>query len=352
MEIKSSARTYSVQFAKDFAESVEEASLIPNAFTVIDANVNRLYGEIIKTHLKGPILEITAVEENKTYEKTGEYIRQLLEMGIRKNNQLIVIGGGIVQDIGAFMASVLFRGIEYTLLPTTLLAQCDSCIGSKSSMNIANYKNQLGTFNPPTQVLVATSVLDTLSKQDLRSGVCEALKLAMIESREAALQMGGTLDAGLNSEALEATVKQALAIKKVYIEEDEFDKGRRNLLNYGHTFGHAFESKSGYKIPHGIAVGIGMIAANYFSWKLGMITETEFVEARDLMSPWTKEFMPELTQLKVEDLLGAMKNDKKSSAGQIGFILTRGFGKMERSFLPFEEAEQLLRSWLASLKTA
>jgi len=349
MEIKSSVRNYKVQFAKDFSDSLKEASAIPNAYTIVDANVYRLYKDAITAHIKGPLLEIVAVEENKTYEKTGEYIRQVLEMGIRKNNQLIVIGGGIVQDIGAFMASILFRGIEYTLIPTTLLAQCDSCIGSKSSMNIANYKNQLGTFYPPTRVLVSASVLDTLTAQDLHSGICEALKLAMIESRAAAVKMGGTLKGGLNSEVLQAAVKQALEIKKVYIEEDEFDKGRRNLLNYGHTFGHAFESKSGYKIPHGIAVGIGMIAANYFSWKQGLIAEQEYREAYDLMNPWTKEFFSELKRLNVDDLIGAMKNDKKSSAGQIGFILTRGFGKMERSFMSFEDSRRLLADWLTTV---
>lgn len=349
MEIKSSVRNYTVHFANEFAESVKEAAAIPNAFTVVDANVYRLYKDIITAQIKGPLIEITAVEENKTFEKTGEYIRQLLEMGIRKNNQLVVIGGGIVQDIGAFMASILFRGIEYTLLPTTLLAQCDSCIGSKSSMNIANYKNQLGTFYPPTRVLISASVLGTLVEQDLHSGICEALKLAMIEGRDASKKMDESLKNGLNSEALQVAVRQALEIKKVYIEEDEFDKGRRNLLNYGHTFGHAFESKSGYKIPHGIAVGIGMVAAKYFSWKRGMITEAEFNEARELMNPWVKEFMPELRKLNVDDLIGAMKNDKKSSAGQIGFILTRGFGKMERSFLPVEESRQILKDWLQSV---
>jgi len=349
MEIKSSQRNYKVEFTSEFAQSLKVASAIPNAYTLVDANVFRLYKDLISAHIKGPMLEIVAIEENKTYEKTGEYIRQLLESGIRKNNQLIVIGGGIVQDIGAFMASILFRGIDYTLLPTTLLAQCDSCIGSKSSMNIANYKNQLGTFYPPTRVLVSASVLETLTTQDMHSGICEALKLAMIEGRMATEKMANALKSGLGGEATQTVVRQALEIKKVYIEEDEFDKGRRNLLNYGHTFGHAFESKSGYKIPHGIAVGIGMVAANYFSWKKDMISEAEYLEVLELMNPWTKDFTSELRKLSVDDLIGAMKNDKKSSSNQIGFILTRGFGKMDRTFMPFEDSRKILSDWMKTI---
>ena len=346
MEIKSSHRNYKVEFNKEFADSLKIASAIPGAYTVVDANVYQLYKDLIHAHIKGPIMEIVAVEENKTFEKTGEYIRQLLESGIRKNNQLIVIGGGIVQDIGAFMASILFRGIEYTLLPTTLLAQCDSCIGSKSSMNIANYKNQLGTFYPPTRVLISNSVLKTLTRQDLNSGICEALKLAMIEGPDPTTRMANALKGGLEGEALQVVVQQALAIKKIYIEEDEFDKGRRNLLNYGHTFGHAFESQSGYKIPHGVAVGLGIMAANFFSFKRGMISEAALEESENLLKRWCGDFLPELRKLSSESLLAAMKSDKKSSKDQVGFILTRGFGKMERSFIDFQESRRLLEELL------
>ncbi len=349
MEIKSSVRNYRVLFFDGFGEALKEAAKQTNIFTVIDDNVLRLYKNEVEQHLKGPIFPIVAIEENKTYEKTGEYISQLLEAGIRKNNRLLVIGGGIVQDIGGFMASVMFRGIEYTLVPTTMLAQCDSCIGSKTSMNIGKYKNQLGTFYPPTDVLVSGQVLQTLSPGDVKSGVCEALKLAMIESRAASEKMGRSLAEGLNPKSLRAAVEQSLAIKKAFIEEDEYDRGRRNLLNYGHTFGHAFESGSGYKIPHGVAVGIGMIAANYFSWKHGLISEAEFVEARELMNPWCEEFLPEVRKLNADTLIGAMKTDKKSTGDRIGFILTRGFGKMERTFLPFEESRKLLTDWMKTV---
>ena len=350
MVIKSSVRTYKVQFVEDFAEALSAAASQPGHFTVIDNTVYNLYKNVVDDNIKGPLLKVIAIEENKTYGQTGKFITELLGMGLRKNNSLLVIGGGIVQDIGGFMASVLFRGIEYTLVPTTLLAQCDSCIGSKTSLNIANFKNQLGTFYPPTEVIVSSSVLKTLQPHELKSGICEAMKLAMVEGPEATRQMREALKDGLKAEALRTTVGQALAIKKAFIEEDEFDKGLRNLLNYGHTFGHAFESVSGYRIPHGVAVGIGIVAANFYSWKLAMISEAEYLETLKLMRPWCQEYLPVVGSLNTDELFAAMKSDKKSTSGQVGFILTRGLGKMERVQLGTEESGQLLKDWLGTVR--
>lgn len=349
MVIKSSVRNYEVFFHSEFAACLEQVAQIAGTVTLVDAKVYELYQPVIDAKVRGPLIKITALEENKTFEKVGDYILDVLAAGCKKNSHLVVIGGGILQDIGGFIASILFRGIEWTLIPTTVLAQCDSCIGSKTSMNIAKYKNQLGTFYPPRNVLISSSVLKTLTPGDVLSGACEAIKLAMIEGPAAMQQMKEALAGGLTQPAFEKITRQSLEIKKVYIEEDEYDRGRRNLLNYGHTFGHAFESVSKYEIPHGIAVGLGMEAANFFSWKRGLITESQYVEARDDLKPWCGEHRRRLSAFKADELMGAMKTDKKNTANQIGFILTEGYGKMLRQHLSFEESRMYLEEFLKTL---
>lgn len=348
MQIKSRVRDYSVHYFSSLDETLAGFKDSSNVITVIDSRVHELYRSVIERNLSGPMLLIEATEENKSLERIGGFVERLLESGCRKNTQLLVIGGGILQDIGGFIASVLFRGIEWSLVPTTLLAQCDSCIGSKTSINISKYKNQLGTFYPPKDVLITNDVLSTLEWRDLSSGVCEALKLAMIDGAHAVKKMTAALDCELKPSNLVPVIQQALEIKKTFIEEDEFDKGRRNLLNYGHTFGHAFESASNYAIPHGIAVGLGMDAATFFAWKLGLLGKSDWLNVRQIMAPWCGAYRKELNAFAVGDLMKAMKSDKKSSNNQVGFILSEGFGRMKRQLIDFERTEVLLTGFLST----
>ena len=350
MKIKSNVREYEVSYHSSFSDCLKVGTLTGSYCIIVDANVYEIYRNELDQHLKSfPILVIDALESNKSFEKVGEYIINLLEMKCKKDTQLLVIGGGILQDIGGFIASILYRGISWTLIPTTVLAQCDSCIGSKTSMNIASFKNQLGTFYPPARVLITTQVLSSLTQQDMNSGVCEAVKLAMIESSEASDIMRSSLKEGLTQKTLLEICDQSLRIKKIFIEEDEFDKGRRNLLNYGHTFAHAFESASKYKIPHGIAVGLGIWAANYFSLKLGMIDNDQYENAVKDISPWCEDFIPTLKHLSLDDIMKSMKTDKKNTVDRIGFILTSGYGKMQRSYMSVDEAKDFMTVFLQEL---
>lgn len=349
MEIQSSLRKYNVEFFLDLTELLRAADQLSDKITLIDSKVHQIYQSEISKFIKGPYIIIDALEENKTYEKCAVFLDEILKSGVRKNSQLLVIGGGIVQDIGGFVASILFRGINYTLVPTTMLAQSDSCIGSKTSLNIGHYKNQIGTFYPPSKVLISAGFLKTLEKNDLNSGICEALKLGMIAGPEKVSQMQLCLKDGTTPGALQSLVNLALEIKKEFIEKDEFDKGPRNLLNFGHTFGHAFESESNYQIAHGQAVGLGMLAAFYFSWRKGMIAEAEYKQSVALMTPWLGEQLALLRQLNPGQLVEVMKRDKKSGLKDLGFILSRGFGKMERFSMPVEESTALLSGWLKSI---
>jgi 3-dehydroquinate synthase len=350
MDITSYIRKYKVNFCLTLRDCLEKYSKDENAFALIDSNVYRLYKEeIVNSFHLNNIIIIDALETNKSFERIGEYIVKLLEINFRKNSQLIVVGGGVLQDIGGFISSILYRGVTWSLIPTTLLAQCDSCIGSKTSLNILNFKNQLGTFYPPTEINICTEVIQTLTKEDISSGVCEALKLAMIESEIQVDEMSKSLSIKDKLSYLNI-VKQCLTIKKKYIEEDEMDKGIRNLLNYGHTFGHAFESTSAYIIPHGIAVGIGIIAANYFSYRMNLQLEEDYRRSFNLIIPWVRSHISIVKTLNIDSLLNIMKSDKKNTSNQIGFVLTRGYGKMERIYLNYDSAKELLKEFIFEIE--
>lgn len=335
LQIKSKVHDYSVFFENSIEDSLKNAIHGTRPFFLVDRNVYTLYKNSFAVIGSAPkLFFIDAIEENKSYEKIEPVFHCLLENEFQKDCTLIVVGGGITQDVGCFVSTVLFRGTKWKLIPTTLLAQGDSCIGSKSSINIGHFKNQLGSFYPPHSVHLSFDVLATLSEEAVFSGLGEIIKLSLLSSEEdfkktkLLLQKLPKLS---NARASFATlVKDALIIKKRFIEADEFDQGVRNILNYGHTFGHAIESASHYKIPHGLAVTLGMMCATFFSEKLGFISSLHAEEVTQTLLPICKGSIPTLLDTNITDVLLAMKHDKKNTAGKINCILTRGFGKMER----------------------
>ena len=182
LEIQSHSHPYTVVECGDVASAL--AALDGSAFYLVDDNVATLYSQQLACGPADRLYRISASEEAKSYEQLGPVFCWLLDARCRRASQLVVVGGGVLQDIGCFVASVLLRGIRWTLLPTTLLAQCDSCIGSKSSLNINRFKNQLGTFYPPHEIRLTTEFLRTLSPQEIASGLGEAIKLHLIDGQE------------------------------------------------------------------------------------------------------------------------------------------------------------------------
>jgi 3-dehydroquinate synthase len=274
---------------------------------------------------------IEATEDAKSYQSLEPVFCWLLDSRCQRGSQLVVVGGGVLQDIGCFVASVLFRGIRWTLLPTTLLAQCDSCIGSKSSLNINRFKNQLGTFYPPHEVCLVFDFLRTLSADEILSGLGEAIKLHLVDGEESVQRLRERLAASLiDAQTLRELVWDCLRIKKRYIEEDEFDRGIRNVLNYGHTFAHALESATGYAIPHGIAVSMGVACATFFSERLGLLPAGYFDRLGAWLRPYFGGHEADLRSLDVSAVLRSMKLDKKNDGDKITLILTRGAGRMEK----------------------
>lgn len=344
MTVKSVIHPYGVTFVKNYLPILEK-HIAPGDVVVVDANVLEVYRDQL-----APILQdvfhiiIKPSEKLKSYQGLEPFINQLIEAGFRKNNRLIAIGGGIVQDITAFTSSIIFRGVDWIFYPTTLLAQCDSCIGSKTSINFGNYKNQLGGFYPPKEIVVDVSFLDTLPSLDFRSGMGEMLHYYLVSGEDDFQRILQEYDAAFEDKSvLNELVYHSLEIKRGYIEIDEFDKGPRNVFNYGHSFGHAIETLTNYEIPHGIAVSIGMDIANFLSLNMGYISSSDYKSMHLLLQKnWGEVRLPDIV---IDDFIALLKKDKKAVGSEMHVILTKGLGKMFKSPLP-ETTETV--GWLSN----
>jgi 3-dehydroquinate synthase len=331
LTIRSSRCPYTVEEYGDLAEALvtlpEEGALL-----LVDQVILDHHGDTLRSVRPGlKCLPVVATEEQKSFENLAPIFVWLLENGLKRDGRLVVIGGGVLQDIGCFISSVLFRGVRWDLIPSTLLAQCDSCIGSKSSINIQSYKNQIGTFYPPDRVLLITGLLRTLPCDEVRSGMGEVIKLHLLAGDDRFRWLSERLGrVAADPAVLPECIRSSLLIKQPYIEKDEYDTGIRNLLNYGHTFGHAYESATHYAIPHGIAVTLGVLTATFISARMGLVTDDYFQSLKTVLEPWYRPYEEKLKPLAIETILTAIKLDKKNTRRGLFCILTRGPGRMEK----------------------
>lgn len=333
MTVQSSKHPYNVLFVDDYLP-VFKKHIMPGDVVLIDANILQINRDQLTPLLENIFhIVIKPSEKQKSFHGVAPFINQLIEAGFRKNNRLIAVGGGVVQDITAFISSILFRGVDWFFYPTTLLAQCDSCIGSKTSINFGDYKNQLGGFYPPKEIIIDVNFLKTLSALDFRSGMGEMLHYYLVSGEEDFQRIMREYDVAFTDpEVLGELVYHSLNIKREYVEKDEFDQGPRNVFNYGHTFGHAIETLTDYAIPHGIAVSIGMDLANHLSVKKGYITPGEYERMRLLLQKnWADVCLPTIA---INDFIALLKKDKKAVGAEIRVILTKGLGQMFKTPLP------------------
>lgn len=327
-EVQSMPRPY--QVAWDNSENPFEkvnALLSENKANVllIDEKLLALYGSSITAEPQ-QIISVPATETFKTLDGVNLVFDFLYQRGFTKGERLIVVGGGIVQDVGGFTAACYKRGIKWVYFPTTLLSMCDSCIGGKTGINYKDAKNQMALFSAPSQVMINAHFLQTLSAADLKSGLGEILKLC-ITGGEPFLKIyqqhvikGQVKDAA----GYKALILTALSIKRAIVEVDEFELNYRKSLNYGHTLGHAIEVMSDYAIAHGVAVTIGMILSNELSHQhqfLSADTKTQLnLLCRELLD---NTVLAKLRAMKVDDLLGLLKQDKKTEGTHINFVVMK-----------------------------
>ena len=308
---------------------------ISSAVVLTDTNVQRLgYAErvaasIADAGIPARILSVAAGEPSKTIETANTLWEMLLADGTDRKAVLVAVGGGVVGDLGGFVAATYARGIRFFQVPTTLLAQVDSSVGGKVGIDLTTAKNMVGAFHQPLGVLIDTETLQTMPEEQYLSGLGEVVKY------------GASLDASLfqyleaniepikrkDNAVMQKIVAECCRIKAGIVAEDEHETtGKRMLLNYGHTFAHAFEIASDYAILHGLAVSMGAICAARLALRLGLVEETflqqqlDLHQALGLPTAYPSTFKP-------ERIVELMYRDKKAEFGKLRFVLPTGLGQ-------------------------
>ena len=303
------------------------------AVIITNPAVNKLYGAAVKHSLtnagfKTTLLEVPDGEKYKTLESAGKLYRQLAESGAERSTPILALGGGVIGDLAGFAAATYLRGVPLVQLPTTLLAQCDSSIGGKTAVNHKQLKNEIGAFYQPKMTISDISTLRSLPKDEFTNGLAEVIKHAVIKDERFFVYLEKNLDRikSLDDNVLEAVAAKSARIKVEFVESDEKDTGLRNILNFGHTIGHAVESASNFQVAHGQAVSIGMMAAANLAVKLELMDAGNVTRLKNLLNK--AGLMTKLPQVDVKQVMLAMQYDKKVQDGKIRFVLPRAIGQV------------------------
>lgn len=310
----------------------------PKLAIVSDDHVATLYSARLRSSLLASgwasdrlhKITIPAGEAGKDFAIVQYLVNQLLTTGVERSGALIALGGGAVGDVAGFVAAITLRGISLIQLPTTLLAQVDSSIGGKTGINTQAGKNLVGAFHQPALVLIDPELLRTLPHRQIRSGYAEVVKYALISDREFFdwLDDNGLAICSGQPDPTAYAIKRCCEIKSEFVSTDEYDYGRRSLLNFGHTFGHAIETASGFdgSTLHGEAVAAGMVLASELSQRLGWLA---LEQAKRVSAHLSKMGLPVSRPENCSplQLLELMTRDKKARAGQPIFILLKKLGQ-------------------------
>jgi 3-dehydroquinate synthase len=299
-----------------------------NPLIVTDENVAKFHLEKIKQILGSDVksIVIPAGEANKNLETISALWKSFLQNGLDRKSTVIALGGGVVSDMTGFAASTYMRGINWICVPTTLLSMADASLGGKTGFDLPEGKNLIGSFYPPKLVLADPQLLKTLPEVDLISGMAEVVKHGIISDPELFSLCSRGLD--YVKDNLEEIVKRAMAVKIKVIEDDPYEKGFRAALNLGHTVGHAVELVSKFNVRHGEAVAIGLVAEAKYSVRVGLAT-VGLVEAvaESLSALGLPIHIPK--EMPREEIIRAMRMDKKKNAKVIRFALPVEIGKVE-----------------------
>lgn len=334
-------------------EALEEAGFPRKLAIVSNPTVHVLYGERLQGALQGAGFQPSVIlvpdgEEYKNLETLKTIYDALVAKGFDRSSGLVALGGGVIGDITGFAAATYLRGIPFAQVPTTLLAQVDSSVGGKTGVNHPLGKNLIGAFYQPLHVHIDVNTLPTLPRREFATGMAEVVKYGIIRDRsffDWISTVNGRLKA-LECDALVQAVKRSCQIKANVVEIDEKEGSLRAILNYGHTFGHAVETLSGYgEVRHGEAVAIGMVVAAMVSRELGSCSHEDVEAIRDLLVTFNLPVRP--PDFSLESFLTAMGRDKKVKAGVLRLVLNRGIG--DCLIREIADPEPLFAAVLASL---
>ncbi|MCI5493007.1 MAG: 3-dehydroquinate synthase [Lachnospiraceae bacterium] len=328
---------YEILIRKDFSDLTDALTAIgctngQKLCIVSDSQVAKIYLDQVTDCLKTTFSQVhsfvfEAGEASKNMDTVEALYEHLILKGFDRHDMLIALGGGVVGDLTGFAAATYLRGIRFVQIPTSLLAQVDSSIGGKTGVDFKQYKNMVGAFHQPALVYMNLSVLNTLPKRQLSSGIAEILKHGLIKDAAYFQWMKENYAAimALDLPVMEEMVYRSCQIKREVVENDPKEKGERALLNFGHTIGHAVEKLSDFQLYHGECVAIGCVAASFLSYQEGNLSK----EVCDhIIENFGHFALPvSTTGLDAAQILKTTKSDKKMQAGKINFILLKKIGE-------------------------
>lgn len=302
-------------------------------FLFVDSNTHEhclptLLGEM-ETQSAMEIIEIPPGEENKDLEIVAQIWQSLAELGASRKSLFINLGGGVITDMGGFIASTFKRGIDFINIPTTLLSMVDASVGGKTGIDFGGLKNQIGTFSMPQMTLIEATFLETLEEREFRSGIAEMLKHGLIYQPEHWHNLKN-----ITGETIQNLIEDSVTIKSEIVAQDPKESGLRKILNFGHTIGHALESfylETENPLLHGEAIAVGMLVESILTFENELISQTELDEIFESIlkifpsQPIDENIIPSLVEL--------MKHDKKNQGGKISFSLLNGIGSAKYDVL-------------------
>lgn len=314
------------------------AELLPEGRVIIitDANIDRLYPDLVRRYEH---IIIGGGEANKSLQAAAAIYDRLMAMGADRSTFILGIGGGIVTDIAGFVATTYMRGLGFGFVSTTLLGQVDASVGGKNGVNVAGYKNMVGTFSHPRFVISDVEMLRTLPKREWRAGMAEAIKSAIVGDSELFdfIDANASEELYKNSEAMQQIVLRSVAVKSRIVAADEHEGGIRRMLNLGHTIGHAIE-KLTHDVNHGEAVAMGLVLIARAAARHGIFTEDDAKRIESLLQRLGFATTPPMA---LTNILREVRHDKKKRDNILRVVLPEAIGHCRVEEMPFDEFERL-----------
>lgn len=321
-------------------KKIKELTKAKTVVVITDDNVDKLYSDKVLKLLGDAgfnTLKFVFVhgEANKTMVTICDILEFLAENNVTRSDVIIALGGGIVGDVSGYAAASYLRGIDFIQVPTTFLASIDSSVGGKTGVNLKSGKNLAGAFYQPRLVVCDTKTFETLPEENFKEGVSEAIKYGVICDK-------GLFDMLLENENtdIESIIQRCVSIKAQIVAEDEFDTGKRQLLNFGHTIGHAIEKATNFGVTHGIAVGIGMAIISKIGDSLGWSREDTHSQ---IIKCLENNNIPTNIDVKNEELLSAMLKDKKRNGDTINLVISEKIGNCVLKSIKVSELKDVLK---------
>lgn len=316
------------------------AGLLPEGRVIVitDANIDRYYPRLVRRYEH---IIIGGGEANKSLQSVATIYERLMSMGADRATFILGIGGGIVTDVAGFVASTYMRGLDFGFVSTTLLGQVDASIGGKNGVNVADYKNMVGTFSHPRFVISDVDMLRTLPLRELRAGMAEAVKSAIVGSADLFDYIYAHVSEELyvDVEAIRHIVEESVAVKSAIVADDEREGGVRRVLNLGHTLGHAIE-KLTHSLNHGEAVAVGMSLISHAAVRRGTLAEGEAQRIDDLLCKLGFNITPPMP---VAQILREVRYDKKKYDNILRVVFPERIGSCRVEKVAMDEFEKLFQ---------